>query len=57
MPELPEVETVKAALDTAVKGKVITSIKTSGKTMRWPIPSDLGEVITGATISYVRRRA
>ena len=30
MPELPEVETVKAALDTAV-GKVITSIKTSVK--------------------------
>jgi formamidopyrimidine-DNA glycosylase len=57
MPELPEVETVKAALDASLKGKVITGIKISGKTMRWPIPSDLGEVITGATVSDVRRRA
>lgn len=57
MPELPEVETVKAALDDAVKGKTIHHIITSGKNMRWPIPSDLEKRINGALITHVRRRA
>jgi formamidopyrimidine-DNA glycosylase len=57
MPELPEVETVKAALDEVVKDKMIHHIITSGKNMRWPIPSDLEERINGAMITHVRRRA
>lgn len=57
MPELPEVETVKSALDTSLKGKVIHQVKTSGKTMRWPIPSDIAEVITGAIVTSCHRRA
>lgn len=57
MPELPEVETVKSALDISLKGKVIHQVKTSGKLMRWPIPSDIGEVITGAIVTSCHRRA
>lgn len=57
MPELPEVETVKSALDSAMKGKIIRSVQASGKTMRWPIPENIKQVITGARITGLNRRA
>ena len=56
MPELPEVETVRTALENAAKGQVIKGVETSGKKMRWPIPADISEQITDGFISGLRRR-
>ena len=56
MPELPEVETVKRALEQSTVGGAIGSVETSGKAMRWPIPKDLGSRIGGGRIAGYRRR-
>lgn len=56
MPELPEVETVCQALRDTISGEKIESVWNSGKTMRWPIPESLGEQISGAMITGIRRR-
>jgi len=56
MPELPEVETVCQALRDTTTGEKIVSVWNSGKTMRWPIPENLGEQISGAVITGIRRR-
>ena len=57
MPELPEVETVRTAIESQMKGLVINKVTISDKKMRWPIPQDLPEQITGGVIMGVRRRA
>ena len=56
MPELPEVETVRRALEDAALGAVVRSVETSGQAMRWPIPGDLGERIGGGRLAGFRRR-
>lgn len=56
MPELPEVETVRTAMDDALRGALISRLWQSGKTMRWPIPPRLDEMITGCRISNLERR-
>ena len=56
MPELPEVETVRAALDTAARGQAISGVSISGKKMRWPIPKDIDKRISGGEITGLRRR-
>ena len=56
MPELPEVETVKRAIDDAVVQHQIIDVVTSGKKMRWPIPEDINEQIITATVKEVLRR-
>lgn len=56
MPELPEVETVRTAIDTAATGDTITAVAASGKKMRWPIPHDISRQITGGVFTSVRRR-
>ena len=56
MPELPEVETVKRAIDDAVTQHQIIDVVTSGKKMRWPIPEDIYEQINTATVKEVLRR-
>ena len=57
MPELPEVETVRTAIESQMKGLVINKVTISDKKMRWPIPQDLPEQIIGGVIMGVRRRA
>ena len=58
MPELPEVETVRTALSQAMLGRVIDQVTLSAKAtaMRWPIPADLPQRITGGQIVRVWRR-
>ena len=56
MPELPEVETVRRALEAQTRGGSIRAVETSGKAMRWPIPGDLGESIGGGRLLGYRRR-
>ena len=57
MPELPEVETVRLALDDAMLDGRIAGVTQSAKPMRWAIPHDLEARIVGGRIAAVRRRA
>lgn len=57
MPELPEVETVRAGLNKLIVGKTITHVEYD-----WPksfpnSPNDVAAFLIGAKISAVRRRA
>jgi formamidopyrimidine-DNA glycosylase len=57
MPELPEVETVRAGLERLLAGAVIRSLTCSRPDLRRPIPADLGARLSGQPVSGVRRRA
>ena len=56
MPELPEVETVRKALNTAMTDGRVRTVMVSGKAMRWPIPPHIKDCIEGAHITSCRRR-
>ena len=51
MPELPEVETVKRAIDSIASGKKITDIFVGRKNLRWPIPTSLNKTLKNSYIS------
>ena len=58
MPELPEVETVRAGLERLLgSGAVIRAIALQRGDLRAPIPSQLPRRLRGATITGIRRRA
>lgn len=57
MPELPEVETVRAGLDALLPGKIVANV-----THDWPkgfpnTPSDVAQFLVGAKVLRVKRRA
>jgi formamidopyrimidine-DNA glycosylase len=56
MPELPEVETVMRGLDGYLTGQVITRATLHRPDLRFPVPKELPELLTGATVSGFRRR-
>ena len=56
MPELPEVETIRIALDKSLAGALISECVQSQAVMRWAIPRDLGQRISGRSIAQVWRR-
>lgn len=55
MPELPEVETVRAGLEPLLVGRRIASVVCYRSSLRYPLP-DL-TVLTGKKLTRVRRRA
>ncbi len=57
MPELPEVETVVRGLRPLLVGRRIGRITVRQPRLRWPVPEDLGQRLTGARVAAVRRRA
>ena len=57
MPELPEVETVRAGLAPHLEGRVITRAEARRPDLRWPLPPDLVQVMTGARVTGLRRRS
>lgn len=57
MPELPEVETVRLGLAPHLEGRIITRAEARRPDLRWPLPPDLVQVLTGARISKLRRRS
>ena len=56
MPELPEVETVRSALEKTFSNAVVSQIALSGKKMRWDIPRNLKKVLKAARLKKYRRR-
>lgn len=57
MPELPEVETVKAALVPVMAGAVIKKADFRRPDLRWPFPEGIAALMTGASVVDVARRA
>ena len=57
MPELPEVETVCRALVPAMQGRKIMAAFVGRNDLRWPLPADLANRITGRQVTGLDRRA
>jgi len=56
MPELPEVETVKLALVPALQGRMVRQAYVGRKDLRWPLPENLAERLTGRYFTQLSRR-
>jgi formamidopyrimidine-DNA glycosylase len=57
MPELPEVETTVAGLRAVLEGEVIARAEPRRADLRWPMPVDLRQRLTGARVTGLGRRA
>lgn len=57
VPELPEVETVRRGLQPHLEGQRIARAEARRPDLRWPLPVDLVQVLTGATVTALRRRS
>ncbi|MFV0385319.1 bifunctional DNA-formamidopyrimidine glycosylase/DNA-(apurinic or apyrimidinic site) lyase [Paracoccus sp. (in: a-proteobacteria)] len=57
MPELPEVETVRRGLQPHLEGQRIARAEARRPDLRWPLPPDLVQMLTGATVTALRRRS
>jgi len=55
MPELPEVETVRRALEATVTGRAIRSVRLSGLSLREPIPRGFARRVAGHRVAGARR--
>lgn len=56
MPELPEVETTRRGIATIMNGQTLKKFIVHESRMRWPIPPDLPDLISGQTILACERR-
>lgn len=57
MPELPEVETVRRGLSPAVAGRRIERVIMRRRDLRFPLPDDMGQRLTGRRLTLIGRRA
>ncbi len=57
MPELPEVETVRRGIEPIMVGFQITEVKQFRPDLRWPLPLNMPQRLTGTIIKAVRRRS
>ena len=57
MPELPEVETVRGGLAPVLEGHRLTRVEARRPDLRFPFPDNFVQVLTGATIVSLQRRA
>jgi formamidopyrimidine-DNA glycosylase len=57
MPELPEVETTVAGLRAVLDGERIVRAEPRRADLRWPMPVDLRQRLTGARVTGLGRRA
>lgn len=57
MPELPEVETVRAGLAPAVDGAIVEKVQINRPNLRFPFPQNFTERVSGQRIISLSRRA
>jgi formamidopyrimidine-DNA glycosylase len=57
MPELPEVETVRRGLEPVMDGARFTKVEVRRRDLRWPLPRDFAQRLTGKTVTGLGRRA
>lgn len=56
MPELPEVETTRRGIEPHLQGHAVTGVQIRQPKMRWPIPTEIAEILPGEPVQSVRRR-
>ena len=57
MPELPEVETTVKGLAPVLEGRRLVTVEPRRADLRWPLPPDLRQRLTGALVTSLGRRA
>ncbi len=57
MPELPEVETTRRGIEPHILGRPVCGVVIRQHRLRWPIPEDLPQLLSGQVIYSVTRRA
>jgi formamidopyrimidine-DNA glycosylase len=57
MPELPEVETVRRGIEPHVVGRTIERVWVREPRLRWPVPRDFADSLSGRRIAAAGRRA
>lgn len=57
MPELPEVETVRAGLVPVMAGRMILQAQVNRPDLRFPLPDRMAERLTGTRVMGLRRRS
>ncbi|MEM7719209.1 MAG: bifunctional DNA-formamidopyrimidine glycosylase/DNA-(apurinic or apyrimidinic site) lyase [Pseudomonadota bacterium] len=57
MPELPEVETVRAGLLPAMEGQTISKTDVNRPDLRWPFPDRMSERLSDVCVLALRRRS
>jgi formamidopyrimidine-DNA glycosylase len=57
MPELPEVETTVRGLTPILQGHRLDQVEARRPDLRWPLPPDLRQRLTGANVTGLGRRA
>jgi len=57
MPELPEVETVRGGLAPVLEGHRLARVEARRPDLRFPLPANFVQILTGATIVKLGRRA
>jgi formamidopyrimidine-DNA glycosylase len=57
VPELPEVETTRRGLAPHLEGRRVRAVRVREPRLRWPVPEDLGQHLTGARLARIDRRA
>jgi formamidopyrimidine-DNA glycosylase len=57
MPELPEVETVRGGLAPVLEGHRLARVEARRPDLRFPLPPNFVQILTGATITRLTRRA
>ncbi|MGA2952240.1 MAG: bifunctional DNA-formamidopyrimidine glycosylase/DNA-(apurinic or apyrimidinic site) lyase [Caulobacteraceae bacterium] len=57
MPELPEVETVRAGLEPVLVGRRLARVEARRPDLRFPLPDGFVQRLTGARVVNLRRRA
>lgn len=57
MPELPEVETVRAGLEPVLRGRRFVRVEQRRRDLRFPLPERFAERLTGRRVERLDRRA
>jgi formamidopyrimidine-DNA glycosylase len=57
MPELPEVETVRRGLEPILVGNAFARVEQRRKDLRFPLPRNFGERLSGRKVEALNRRA
>ncbi len=57
MPELPEVETTRRGIRSALRGRTVAGLVLREHRLRWPVDRKLGSELAGQRVLEVRRRA
>jgi formamidopyrimidine-DNA glycosylase len=56
MPELPEVEVTRLGIQPHLEGRRVSAVKIIDGRLRWPVPSNLNQLLSGQKVAGIERR-